>query len=233
MHKLSFLQAAAFLALSSTVAMAADAVSLEPAPAPAASFNWSGIYLGGYAGGAFGSNKLENLSRSTDVTLSPSGFTGGVLMGYNYQIDPMVIGAEAEIGYDGWRGNGNFVNNAFQTRNAESKGTYIGRVRARGGYALDNLLLYVAGGVSFGQDRVTQTNPFVGVSNTMTKSFTGWNVGVGAEYGFTANWIGRLEYIHDGFGSKTYDFRSLPGGFANREVRLNENTVRIALSYKF
>lgn len=233
MHKSIYFQAAAFVALSTVSAPAADAVRSEPAPAPVASFNWNGFYLGGYAGGAFASNKLENLSGATDVNLSPSGFTGGVLMGFNYQVDPLVIGAEAEIGYDGWRGKGDFLNSSFQTRNAESRGTYIGRVRARGGYALNNLLLYVAGGVSFGRDRVTQTNPFVDFSTTMSKSLTGWNIGVGAEYGFTPNWVGRFEYVHDAFGNKTYDFKSLPGTFPNREVKLNENTVRMALAYKF
>ncbi len=236
----AFIMRLAFLATAAVLfapaAFAADLSSRDtaPTPPPVASFSWSGAYVGGYAGGVFASNKLQNLSSATDVNLSPSGFTGGVLIGYNYQIDPhAVVGAEAEIGYDGWKGSGSFLNGRFQPRDAESQGTYIGRIRARGGYALDNLLLYVAGGVSFGQDKVTQTNSFVNVSNSMTRNLTGWNIGVGAEYGFTPNWVGRFEYIHDTFGSKTYDFQNLPGTFPNREVKLNENTVRMALAYKF
>lgn len=230
MRKFLPLQAAMLLALSSASAFAADAVVSEPAPV-AASFSWTGAYIGAYAGGAFAQNKLKNLSGSTDVNLSPSGFTGGVYAGYNVQFDPLVLGAEAEIGYDGWRAGGEFLNSSFKPRHAESRGTYIGRVRARGGYAVDNLLVFLAGGVSFGQDKVTQSNANVG--DSLTRSLVGWNIGAGAEYAFTSNWIGRFEYIHDAFGREDYGFKDLPHGFADREVKLSNNTVRVGLEYKF
>ncbi|WP_349962571.1 outer membrane protein [Rhizobium sp. ZPR3] len=227
--------AAALLLFSPVAGLAAD-LSSQPAepPAPTASpFTWTGFYVGGYAGGAFATNKLKSFGGSTSVSLSPDGFTGGGLVGFNYQIGSVVFGGEGEFGYDGWEAGKNYLNARGGTRHAESEGSYIGRVRGRVGYALDNLLLYTAGGVSFADDKVTQTNNFVGVSNSITKDFVGWNVGAGAEYAFTPNWIGRLEYIYDGFGKKTYDFQSLPGTFANRRVGLDQNTIRVALSYKF
>ncbi len=233
MRKSIYPWAAGLLILSSSAGFAADAVATGPAPEAASSFNWSGAYVGAYAGGSFNRNQLRNLSGSTDVNLSPDGFTGGLLMGYNYQFDPVVVGVEAEFGYDGWKAGGDFLNSSFQTRHAESEGSYVGRIRARGGYAIDRLLLFAAGGVSFGRDKVTQSNPFSGASDTLAKDLTGWNVGIGAEYAFTSNWVGRLEYIHDSFGKQTYDFKDLTHGFANREVSLDENTVRVALEYKF
>ena len=145
----------------------------------------------------------------------------------------IVFGGEGEFGYDGWKAGKDYLNARGGTRHAESEGSYVGRIRGRVGYAIDNLLLYTAGGVSFADDKVTQTNNFVGISNSITRDLVGWNVGAGAEYAFTSNWIGRLEYIHDGFGKKTYDFQALPGTFANRRVGLDQNTFRVGLSYKF
>ncbi|MFS8049192.1 outer membrane protein [Rhizobium sp. BR 314] len=227
--------AAALLLVTPVAGLAADLTAqIAEAAAPAASpFTWTGFYVGGYAGGAFGTNKLKSLGGSTSVSLSPDGFTGGGLLGFNYQVGSVVFGGEGEFGYDGWKADKDYLNARGGARHADSEGSYIGRVRGRVGYAVDNLLLYTAGGVSFAGDKVTQTNRFVGVSNSMTRDMVGWNIGAGAEYAFSPNWIGRLEYIYDGFGKKTYDFQSLPGTFADRKVGFGQSTVRIALSYKF
>ncbi|WP_137931268.1 outer membrane protein [Mesorhizobium comanense] len=221
--------------LSSPAAFAADLSPQDapPAPPPAAAFNWGGAYVGGYAGGAFGKNRLINLSGSSDVSLSPAGGTLGGLAGVNYQTGSLVFGAEGEFGYDGWKEGADYLNSRGGTRHAESEGSYMGRLRGRIGYAAGNLLFYSAGGVSFTNDKVTQSNPVSGNSDSIDKGLTGWNIGVGAEYAFNPKWIGRLEYIHDSFGKKTYDFQSLPGGFADREVHLEQNTIRLALAYKF
>ena len=220
--------AAAFL-FSPAVALAAD-----PQVAPEASpFTWTGFYVGAYTGGSFGSNDLDNFGGSSSVSLSPDGFTLGGLAGFNYQVGSVVFGGEGEFGYDGWKKSSDYLNARGGTREIESKGSYIGRLRGRLGYAADNLLIYSAAGVSFTNDKVTQTNPFNGVSDSIDKALTGWNIGVGAEYAFASNWTGRLEYIYDDFGKKDYDFQALSGGFANREVHLKQNTVRVALSYKF
>ncbi len=196
-------------------------------------FTWGGVYVGGYAGGSFGWNGLKNLNRSTDVSLFPGGFTAGGLVGFNYQIDPVVLGVEGEIGVDAWKQSGAFLNGNGNTRNATSEGTYAGRIRARLGYAAADFLFYAAGGVSFADDRVTQTNPDLGVSNSIRKDLVGWNAGVGVEYAFNKNWTGRLEYIYDNYGKSVYDFQSLPGGFANRSVSLERNTIRLGVAYKF
>lgn len=145
----------------------------------------------------------------------------------------MVAGAEAEFGYDGWSSDKDYLNGRRQTRHAKSEGSYIGRVRGRFGYAIGSFLIYAAGGISFADDKVTQTNTFVGVSDSIRKNLVGWNAGAGVEYAFTDHWIGRAEYIFDRFGKKTYDFIDRPAGFASRRVSLNQNTIRAAVEYKF
>ena len=223
------------LLLSSVSGFGADLASASAPPvSPAAvPFNWTGFYIGGYMGGSFGKNKLRNLNGATDVSVSPNGFTGGALTGFNYQVDSFVFGAEGEFGYDRWKKESDFLNGRGGTRHAESKDNYIGRIRGRLGYAVDNVLLYTAGGLSFTEDTVTQSNPNNGISDSISKNLVGWNIGGGAEYGFNSNWIGRVEYIYDGFGKKTYDFIDRPDGFASRDVSLKQSTIRVGLEYKF
>ena len=97
--------------LASTVAMpalAADIVYQDPvAPivefAPA--YTWTGFYIGGQAGAAF-SDDSSGFGRVDDFSFSGDGrsdddavFVGGVHIGYDYQIDNLIIGAVADISY--------------------------------------------------------------------------------------------------------------------------------------
>ena len=108
------------------------------------------------------------------------------------------------------------------------------RVRGRAGYGFDNFLLYVAGDVSFADAKLSIFRPVNGFGQSLNATYTGYNVGAGAEYAFTRNWIARVEYIYDGFGSHTYDFLAQnPRGFDSRKMKLTENTVRAAIEYKF
>jgi outer membrane immunogenic protein len=97
-------------------------------------------------------------------------------------------------------------------------------------------LVYGAGGVSFADGTLRNTNtanvpPF---SISVREEYTGWNLGLGAEYAFTSNWIVRGEYIYDQLGRETYNF-GFPAlmSFDTKRVNLFENTVRGAVEYKF
>ena len=111
----------------------------------------------------------------------------------------------------------------------------MGRIRARVGYAVDNVLLYAAGGVSFADAKLTLSNTTNGFTQSIDKQYTGFNLGVGGEYAFTQNWIARAEYIYDDFGRQTYDFGNPPSKyyFDNRKISWSENTIRAAIEYKF
>jgi len=217
-------------ALCAVSAQAADLPSRKPpvvyvAPAPV--FTWAGPYVGVYAGGAFGQDKLTgNIVGSRKV--NASGFTGGGLLGYNYQFGNIVAGAEGEFGYDGNDKTSRFANG----RSLKQEQTYVGRVRARLGYAvMPSLLLYTAGGVSFADDKLTLRTPAFTGSNS--KDRVGWNAGVGAEYALTQNIIARVEYIFDDYGKENYNFARPRGGSDRIKSNLQDHTVRAALEYKF
>jgi outer membrane immunogenic protein len=227
------------LALSAVVisspAIAADLPTMKPVPAAiaATAYDWSGFYVGGYAGGAFGSARLNDVPFPTLVNKnSLAGFAGGGLAGFNYQAGALVLGVEGEFGYDGAQGSENFLNGAGHPRREKFEESYVGRIRGRLGYTYDRFLLFAAGGASFADGKVSLDHEIIGLVKSTDQSRTGFNVGAGVDYAFTQNWIGRVEYIYDNFGKETYVFDPA-AGFDTRRVSLSENTVRAAVEYKF
>ena len=82
---------------------AAAAADLYPAPyyrAPPPAYpplyTWTGFYLGLNGGGAFGSSTWD-----TAGSITTSGGLVGGTVGYNYQINHFVVGAEADIDWAG------------------------------------------------------------------------------------------------------------------------------------
>ena len=86
------------------------------------------------------------------------------------------------------------------------------------------------GGSPAGPDHETLGGgPFTsGVSD----SRDGWVAAVGIEWAFAGNWIGRVQYDHYDFGTKTYLVPAL-SNVSDTRVSLTVDTVRVGLSYKF
>jgi len=168
----------AFVALIAGPAMAADMAVRAPVykgPAPVvAAYNWSGFYIGGTVGGAWGtfdpttSTVLSPVGgglAATSVTainaagvqsIKPSGWTGGFEVGYNWQISNLVLGVEGDI--ESFRLSGSAATGpvvypccapaAFNiTSNAST--TWLATVRGRLGVAANNWLFFVTGGAAF------------------------------------------------------------------------------------
>ena len=156
MKLVSALFASAGVVLS-TAALAADLPTRKEAPPPVpyvAPFTWTGFYIGGYAGGSFGSVDFSGQFFSGG-TVTSGGFDIGGLAGFNYQFgSAWVVGVEAEFGAflngnDNLSLNGAVGNYAF-TINDKFRDTGVGRLRGRAGYAVQpNTLLYIAGGWTF------------------------------------------------------------------------------------
>ena len=240
----SYLLASIGVSLS-TAALAADLPTRKEAPPPVpyvAPFTWTGFYIGAYAGGSFGSVNWTGPLYSGGSN-SPGGFDIGGLVGYNYQIGAAVLGAEGEFGYN-TNGAGNINTSGvvggypFNLTDKFSD-TGVGRLRGRVGYAVQpNTLLYIAGGWTFANSNTSVTGTCCNYPNAFTVSenrwLNGWNIGGGAEYAFTSNWIVRGEYIFDGFTKYNYNYGYAPASFAeSRQIWLNVNTLRAAIEYKF
>jgi outer membrane immunogenic protein len=188
-------------------ALAAD-LNAEPVPeapsytAPATSaFDWTGAYVGADAGYGFFQRSSNGAKTSDD------GFTGGIFGGYNYQIDPhWVVGGEADLS-SGASGTGN---------------RWSSTGRLRGGYALDNMLIYATGGLAVAGGRI---NP--GLGND-TETHLGFVVGGGVEAAVTKNIFARAEYLYTNTDKKTYT-----DGTNSVKADLDGSAVRVGIGYKF
>jgi len=223
---LKLILAGALIAAASP-ALAAD---LGPAPvepvAPIYIYNWNGFYVGADIGYAWTSADVDIPGASTSP--DSSGVVGGIYVGYNAQFNQFVVGleadAEASSNSDSATVEGGLLLGSV-TGKADEK--WRGSVRARLGYAFDNFLPYITGGVAWSDWDTTATSEFLGtVKNSDT--FVGWTIGAGLEYGFTPNLIGRVEYRYTDFGSNDTDTV-----LGTLKTDLKDNAVRIGLAYKF
>src|SRR5215471_11341865 len=85
----------ALIALGTASAFAADlparTYTKAPAYVPTPIYNWTGFYIGGHVGGAFGTSDFNGFNNTGDR----SSFLGGGQIGADYQFAPnWVIGIE-------------------------------------------------------------------------------------------------------------------------------------------
>jgi outer membrane immunogenic protein len=258
----SFLLAGVALVTLSGASLAADLPYRTAAPAPAfvavPVFTWSGFYLGGNAGYAFGSNTARTTSTSPipqallagayipgGAKFDKGGFTGGGQLGYNYQIGSLVVGLETDIQYvdrDETITRAAQPNPFIATTTYHSKLDYLGTVRGRIGYAFDRWMIYATGGLAYGD--VTSGYALTTTTNTALVSArgateTGYAIGGGVEYAMPMFNLGssaatiKVEYLHYDLGKRTVTTLSFGVPvFANR-FKNEGDIVRAGLNWKF
>jgi outer membrane immunogenic protein len=210
----------ASIAASVGAAGAADLAVKAPVykapPPPVILSDWAGFYLGINGGGGWG---------DTTVNGSPNlKQTGGLIgghAGYNWQFGQVVIGVEGDADAAFLSKDAIVTDGAGNVGTGKVKTEALESIRGRLGYVvLPQLLAYGTGGVGFGQSKLSDT-----FGDNASLSQTGWVAGGGLEYKLWGPLIGRVEYLHYGFDSKTVP---LVG-----PVKESVDTVRAGLSYKF
>jgi outer membrane immunogenic protein len=229
-------------------AFAADLPSRAPPPVyipPAPIFTWTGIYIGGQVGYAWGKTNTTLGDNFGDFISfnSPTidGVIGGAHVGYNLQLSQFVIGLEGSVDGSSLKRTVNsnpFIGGVLVVPTTLTGNLGVqGSIRGRLGYAWDRVLIYATGGVAFAGVNGSIYTPFGYDSFSNTR--VGWTVGGGLEYAITNNWSVRAEYRYSQFGtSNIYANNSfaLPGlaavGAYGRR-KLEENQVQVGFSYKF
>jgi outer membrane immunogenic protein len=178
------------------------APAYEPVP-----YNWTGFYIGGHIGGAFGGD--NNILAPGFGSGNNGKFMGGVQAGYDYQFAPSwVFGLEA---------NYSFLDTGSSFANRD-----LGSITGRLGYTWGPTMLYAKGGYAWADSRFS--NGFGGNGGR-----DGYTVGGGLEYLFTQNWSGKIEYQYYDFGNVNVFAGGVPvGGFRN-----DEHTIKAGLNYRF
>ncbi len=136
--------------------------------------NWTGLYVGGFAGAAFGKTDIRFVGDpSPNDGLNPraAGFLGGAQIGYNYQfINHWVLGVEGDFGVTNFKGTGPCGSGGrdatgFPSRQrlppslftCENDVNWIATASARIGYSWVRTLFFVKAGGAWADDKVSGT----------------------------------------------------------------------------
>ena len=213
--------AAALAALLTDVAGAADkpVASKAPSMQSCAADWWRGWYLGlNFAGVGYTAHRTDEDGQLINVasyTQKQTGFLGGAQGGYNWTSCNALFGIEI----DGSAGSVNASTGLLpNTANADvsitSRFNDLITARARTGIALDNLLLYLSGGVAAVHTLITYLN-LASDQFTFSDWRWGWVAGAGAELAVTTNISLRSELLYVGVADRTYTFVSPTLGIGN------------------
>jgi outer membrane immunogenic protein len=223
----------ALVALGATApALAADLAARPYTKAPpmmAPIYNWTGFYIGGHVGGAFGNdNNFGGLVVGNNN--NDARFLGGVQAGADYQFAPnWVLGIEGQYSWLGNNNNGVLFPNGYLYTN-DQRG--IGSVTGRVGYTWGPALLYVKGGYAFSDNRETLLLGAVPQAFAFDHNHRdGYTVGAGLEYMFAQNWSAKAEYMYYDFGKTQFVTPVALAPFGS--FRNDEHTLKVGINYRF
>jgi outer membrane immunogenic protein len=268
-HSLSsiFAMGAGVILASTIAASAADMPVNAPAYIQPAGYNWSGFYVGLNAGAAFGrahdqttnvltpggyflATSIPVIASAGDQHTNKVGFTGGIQAGYNWQINNTVLGLETDFNYMGVKASTTSgavypccAPTSF-TINQSAKTDWLYTMRPRLGWATNNWLLYVSGGLAVTQIKgdfsFSDTNSAASESASISKTKAGWALGGGVEYGMAGPWSLKVEYLHVDFGSVATTSSNLmtvvgpfPMSVFTHSIKVSDDIVRLGLNYRF
>ena len=235
------LSSVAAAALFATSAFAADLPVRQVAPAPVpyvAPTTWSGCYVGGNLGGAFGDASLSGPAGT--VSTNGSGFAGGGQIGCDYQFGGgWVIGFRDMFDWTSNSHSGTFAAGSFGAPLAGTQAVanfnnqWFDTLTARIGYAVQPAwLLYFQGGAAWGHTSANVT--YAGVQYGQTsQTRTGWTLGGGAEWMFAPHWSAFLEGNYMDFGSTSGSVTGAGGVVYPVSAKATETTVLLGVNYRW
>jgi outer membrane immunogenic protein len=254
----SIVVAAAAGLLVTSHAQAADLPARMPVKAAPAAVvaapNWSGFYVGLFAGYGWGRAKATAPFDSNTgffynflgnaYTFDADGFFGGGTLGYTMQSGAFVFGLEGEVGYLGLKGSALEPNDLPATTDTVTrfKSDWYGAIYARAGLAAGNALFYGKGGVAFLNAKASTIDPCANVAGcgtttlTMTgdKVMVGWSAGGGIEWMLGGGWSVKAEYAYFDFGKiNTAGPSSVPGEFYRQSIDVTVHSAKVGVNYRF
>jgi outer membrane immunogenic protein len=233
----------ALSAMLAAPAMAADMPARMPvkAPAPAmvvAAYNWSGFYIGAHGGWGRGDVDAVGVDAAGVAVLGTSisgrvdGAVAGGHAGFNMQFGGFVLGAEVA---GSWADLDGSVTCPVTTFTCTAEIDRLFRAGGRGGFAVNNWLIYVTGG--WARARV-ETDSFTTATGVPFPGFrdarhhSGWYLGGGIEYGLTPNLIIGVEGFHVDLEDRIHSATPFVLG-VTRRVETDFNVIQGRISWKF
>jgi outer membrane immunogenic protein len=228
--------------------------------------NWTGFYAGGVFGGVWEKINMEwNLiyynpvyfvANQTNKNTNASGFTGGIVAGYNYQFTVnFIAGLDADWSWTNTRNllvsspwiSTYTVTNPNSYTTMQSTLNYIPSLRAHVGYLLSSkIMTYAMAGVAWANMKYIANNnngdsdkgSYITKTN-FSKISQGYVTGGGLEWRIIQNFLLRAEYLYYKFnnqqsiteGDSTGNYPIYPSHYSWGITSIN--TIRMGLLYKF
>jgi len=190
-----------------------------------------------------------------DGSHASTGVAAGGQVGYRAQLGRVVLGIEAQGNWTSMQGYNTSLRNfaginlcgtvpcddriSANTWNNETRINGLGVFTGQLGYTAYDALFYLKGGAMLADERYNvYSNNSLFVNNgsplVATASVLRWGgaVGAGAEYAFSTDWSGGIDYVHGFLGNRTYD---LPNANGDETSRINQgiDMVTLRLNYRF
>jgi len=206
-------------AVRAPAALAAD-MGLKPQAVAPATYDWSGMYLGGVLGGGWETTGTNNgvgtvlipnpfIPPQMFQTTSGDGFIGGLEGGSNYQLGKLVVGWEGDILWGNIRGSSatSFGPPAAPVSALLTVNTpWTATVASRIGIAHDRWLAFGKAGVAYEHTDFTGSASSaapLAFAATGSDNRAGWMVGGGLEWAAWDNWTIKGEYDYLDFGNRS------------------------------
>jgi outer membrane immunogenic protein len=175
---------------------------------------WTGSYAGAFAGTS--NFSVDTAFGSADFDVESYGIYGG----HNFELPGgVVFGVESDFAK---------ANGSASWSDGEDSSSFAvnwtAHLRSRVGTSFGNALFYAAGGVALAQGELYS----VSEDGSDTQIHTGVTVGAGVDFAVTPNVVLRAEYLHDAFGTATYEINGY-----DYDVDLTSDTVRAGIAVKF
>lgn len=195
--------------------------------------DWSGYYAGAHAGWLWADiDYREPDFPGFEINPGIDGFQGGLLAGYNHQINRLVLGLAMDGGLQtASLDAGDPASNGYSAFDLD----WNAHFRARLGYALPrHTLVFAAFGLALARLNLDDIDPGFGKDDAV---LTGWTLGGGIEHALGDRLILRLEYLYDDYGHTNYRIASPPATlffpYYRVHTELTASTLRAAIIWRF
>jgi outer membrane immunogenic protein len=216
--------------------------------APAAALRWTGLYVGANGGYGVGRNEFTQFADLSPAfgagafdasfapaTIGPKGALLGGQAGYNWQVNHIVLGFEADAQWSDMHETAcGFDCAADGAGYVSQKLKWFATARARLGWAMPSWMLYATGGAAWGAIDETDTmglTPATVTAASFSHTKGGWTAGGGIELQLWDRWTGKLEYLHLDLGTTTNVATGVEQ-ILRTTSQVRSDIVRLGLNYK-
>jgi outer membrane immunogenic protein len=215
----------------------AAAIGLTPVVGNAA--DWAGPYAGFIGGAGMATTIVDdydcNITCGSWNENSRVGFTYGIEGGYNWKLSPsVVVGIEGDISGTTFKGQA-YSADWGGGAGHHSKWNALTTLRGRAGVAVDDVLLYVTGGLAVVSLHAYGDYPFhTGYNYDASGPRIGFAIGSGFEYKLSSSpWSIKTEGLYVSTAGKEAHAEGFSADYNKYKVTASATLIRVGANYKF